>query len=117
MTLHKRSLLSRLRAVEVVIRPRGSKKAKIAALSDADKALLEAWEKECDAWHVNYPGEKAYIAWLDYMAGKGGSSPPEMPARIARLIYPPVVKTDDPQADYQALLDSMPPPQKKSRRS
>lgn len=106
MTLHKRTLLLRLQKVEAIIRPRGSKKARIAALSGAEKVVYEAWKQKSAEWHADRPGELAYIALLDYMAGKGGTPPPEMPASIARQINPILKISGNAELDYEELLES-----------
>lgn len=113
MSLHKRSLLSRLYAVEKIIRPKASIKAKIAALSPEDKASYDAWKEKCTSWHAARPGEKAYIAFLE------GESPPEMPARIARKIEKQLEETGDAALDYQMLVEStqMLLPRRRSKRA
>jgi hypothetical protein len=108
MTLHKRSMLLRLHKIEQVVRPRGSRKARIAGLSEADRALFEAYKQKCADWCAARPGEEAYIALLE------GEYPPKLHNRIAKLIFPVVLKTDDPQQDYQDLLDCIQAPSKRN---
>ncbi len=107
MSIKTEKLYKRLDKIEKILRPVGSLRAKIAALSPEDFEIYNSWKKRNVQYHDDFDGN-AYEALLEKEEGEETKyNPPNLPSYLSNQLFPSVQITDNAREDYHKLLESI----------